>query len=65
MDEGSAQAVQLPSDDEVIAPVTIFDAQGQVVQVVAAAEFRRIHPRDTTVRSPAVFRRRQRDGETP
>ena len=63
--KGSSNAVRLPSGDESIAPVTIFDAQGQVIRVVAAAEFRRIHPMDTTVRSPAVFRRRQRDGGTP
>ena len=61
----SAPALELPSGDEFIAPVTILDAQGQVVRVVAAAEFRRIHPRDTTTRFPAaVLRRRQRDGGT-
>jgi hypothetical protein len=58
-----ANAVRLPSDDEVIAPVTIFDAQGHVMRVVAADEFRRIHPRDATARFPmAALRRRPRGG---
>jgi exosome complex RNA-binding protein Csl4 len=58
-----ANAVRLPSGDEVIAPVTILDAQGQVVQVVAADEFRRTHPRDARARFPmAAVRRRRRDG---
>ena len=34
------EPVRLPSNDESIAPVTILDAQGHVVRVVAAAEFR-------------------------
>jgi hypothetical protein len=59
----SANAVRLPSGDESIAPVTILDAQGQVVRVVAADEFRRIHPRAATARFPmAAVRRRHRDG---
>jgi hypothetical protein len=59
----SANAVRLPSGDEVIAPVTILDAQGHVVQVLAADEFRRTHPRDTAARFPmAALRRRRRDG---
>ena len=36
----SRKVVPLPSDEEP-APVTIFDAQGQVVRVVPAEEFRR------------------------
>jgi hypothetical protein len=30
--------------EESIAPVTILDGQGSVVRIVAAAEFRRLHP---------------------
>jgi hypothetical protein len=37
----SYTAVRLPSGDESIAPVTILDAQGQIIRVVSAAEFRR------------------------
>jgi hypothetical protein len=58
-------AVRLPLEDEFIAPVTIFDAQGHVVQVVAGAEFRRSHPRLATSRYPAAAIRRPRGGERP
>jgi hypothetical protein len=59
----SVNAVRLPAGDDSIAPVTILDAQGQVVRVVAADEFRRIHPRNVTARYPmAAVRRRHRDG---
>ena len=37
----SRKPVPLPSDEEPIAPVTILDAQGRVVRVVSAEEFRR------------------------
>jgi hypothetical protein len=37
-------AVMLPSEDDAIAPVRILDADGQVVRVVPAAEFRQTHP---------------------
>ena len=37
----SWKAVPLPSDEQPIAPVTILDAQGRVVRVVSAEEFRR------------------------
>jgi hypothetical protein len=57
----SANAVRLPSGDEVIAPVTILDAQGHVVQVVAADEFRRTHPREAGRAPMAALRRRHRD----
>ena len=33
--------VRLPSGDESIAPVTILDAQGRMVRVVSAEEFKR------------------------
>jgi hypothetical protein len=39
--EESVTAVRLPSSDETIAPVTILNAQGHVVRVVPASEFRR------------------------
>ena len=62
----SSGAVQLPSGDESIPPVTILDAQGHVVRVVTAAEFRRIHPRVAASGYPAaaVRRQRRRDGRT-
>jgi PHD/YefM family antitoxin component YafN of YafNO toxin-antitoxin module len=36
-----SETVWLPSNDEAIAPVTILDAQGRVLRVVSAEEFRR------------------------
>jgi hypothetical protein len=60
-----SDAVQLPSGDESIAPVTIFDAQGHVVRVVAAAEFRRSHPRVAASPYPAAAIHRQRRGDGP
>ncbi len=36
--------VDLPSPEESIAPVTILDAEGRVVRIVPAEEFRRHHP---------------------
>lgn len=59
----SENGVRLPSSDELIAPVTILDARGQVVRVLPADEFRRTHPRDAAGRSPMpALRRRRRDG---
>ena len=60
-----SNAVRLPLDDEFIAPVTIFDAHGQFVQVVDGTEFRRTHPRLATSRYPAPAIRRRRGGEQP
>lgn len=61
----SAETLGLSVGDELVAPVTIFDAQGQVVQVMAAAEFRRSHPRLDNPRHPmSVPRRRPRSGGT-
>jgi hypothetical protein len=51
--------VRLPAGDESAAPVTILDARGNVVGVVSAAEFRRIHPRLAI--TPLATRRRRRD----
>ena len=53
------ELVRLPSSDESIAPVTILDAQGHVVRVVAAAEFRSTEPRVAASRPPAALRRRR------
>jgi len=36
-----SDAVRLSQGQEFIAPVTIFDAQGRIVRVVSAEEFRR------------------------
>ena len=52
----SSDTIRLPSADEAIAPVTILDAQGRVVRVVSAEEFRRGRPAAT---APGV------DGERP
>jgi len=46
--------VRLRSDDEPIAPVTILDARGRVVRVLAAEEFRTTHPLDGAPRAPAT-----------
>jgi hypothetical protein len=46
----SSETVWLPSSDESIGPVTILDAQGRVLRVVSAEEFRRARPTTTTER---------------
>jgi len=55
--------VSLHADDLAIAPVRILDAQGQVVAVVSAADFRRTHPRDAASQSALTVSRRQRRGK--
>jgi hypothetical protein len=57
----SAETVWLPSSDESIGPVTILDAQGRVLRVVSAEEFRRARPPATAervgdLRPPASLR---------
>jgi hypothetical protein len=47
---GSSETVWLPSSDESIGPVTILDAQGRVLRVVSAEEFRRARPTATADR---------------
>lgn len=56
MMKSSPGAVRLPSQDEPIAPVTIFDAEGRVVRVVPAAEF---HPGGPLPRIHRFERRRR------
>lgn len=51
----ASTAVWLPSPDETIAPVTIFDGQGHVVRIVPATEFRR-----PEAASPGLWRERRR-----
>jgi hypothetical protein len=51
--------VRLPSSEDFIAPVKILDADGQVVRVVSAAEFRETHS------SFAPSRLRPADGRPP
>ena len=53
--------VRLPAGDESIAPVTILDAQGTPVRVVAAAEFRQAHPDRHEAKHSSATRRRGRD----
>jgi len=55
-------AGHLPSAES-IAPVTILDAQGNVLRVVSAADFRQAHPTGAPSGSgPAAARRRYRTG---
>jgi len=53
----ASDAVRFPFAPETIAPVTILDAEGRVVQVVSAEDFRRAHP---VVKIPSGESRRQR-----
>jgi hypothetical protein len=57
-------AVQLPSRDDLIPPVTIFDARGHLVRVVAATEFRRTHGVLLAAGYPATAIRRPRRGKS-
>ena len=53
--------VRLPSGEDSIAPVKILDANGQVVRVVSAAEFRETHSSSAPSRfRPAAGRRPRR-----
>ena len=56
----SSTAVRLPSHDEFIAPVTILDEHGSVLQIVPAAEFRRLHPRSPDPGHARATARRER-----
>jgi len=65
----SSDAVWLPSGDESVGPVTILDAQGRVLRVVSAEEFRRGRPKAPAeridgersgIRIPRAQRRRDR-----
>jgi hypothetical protein len=58
---GTSEAVRLPSAEELIAPVRILDAEGRVVRIVSAAEFRRAHAGAQTSRVAPVAGRRHRD----
>jgi len=62
--------VRLPSTEESVAPVKILDANGHVVRVVSATEFREMHPSFASSRfRPTVGRRPRRPrssaGPTP
>jgi len=41
----SSDAAWLPSGDESVGPVTILDAQGRLLRVVSAEDFRRARPK--------------------
>ena len=58
-------AVRLPSHEESIAPVTILDGQGNVVRVVPAAEFRRLHPSSLDPSHARAEARRERRPAEP
>lgn len=51
--------VRLPSTNDSIAPVRIFDADGHLVCVVSADEFRRSHPTTNTTDSTFTAHRRR------
>ena len=57
----SSETVWLPSGDESIAPVTILDANGRVVRVVSAEEFRRRRLAGGAQGSTTEFRRREEE----
>ena len=50
---------RIAADEEGVAPVTILDGLGRVVQIIPADEFRRIHP--APERPPTHNRRRGRE----
>jgi hypothetical protein len=52
--------VRLPATAESIAPVTILDANGLVVRVVSATEFREMHRSSATSRVRSTVGRRPR-----
>ena len=52
-------AVRLPSTNDAIAPVRILDADGHLVCVVSADEFRRSHPIANTADSTSTAHRRR------
>jgi len=57
--------VKLPDHEESIAPVTILDAQGRLVRVVAAKDFRRTPAAGVTLAGripPTLGRPRSRRG---
>ena len=57
----SAGSVRLPLADDLIAPVTIFDAEGHVVRVVAASDFRgATQPEGEAPRHPSTLRRERK-----
>ena len=59
-------AVRLPSANDSIAPVRLLDADGRLVCVVSAEEFRRTHPTiDTTDSTPTAHHRRPPDRPRP
>src|SRR5262245_20661889 len=53
----------LASSNDIIAPVRILDAQGEVVRVFSADEFRRTHPRVAAGRDFRTAVRRPRRGK--
>ena len=52
-------AVRLPTTNDSIAPVRILDADGHLVCVVSADEFRRMHPTIETPDSTSTAHRRR------
>jgi hypothetical protein len=59
-------AVRLHSANDSIAPVRILDADGRLVCVVSAEEFRRMHPTiDTTDSTPTAHHRPPPNGPRP
>lgn len=62
----TTDAVRLPSTNDSIAPMRIFDADGNLVCVVSADEFRRTHPTiETPDSTSTAHRRRPLNGPRP
>jgi hypothetical protein len=57
--------IKLPDHEEFVAPVTIFDADGRVVRVVPAREFRPNPVPGARPRGPAPALVRSRRGREP
>jgi hypothetical protein len=58
-----ADASGLASSQDFIAPVRILDAQGKIVRVISADEFRRTHPKIAAGRDFPTAGRRPRSGK--
>lgn len=55
----ASEAVRLPLGEETIPPVRILDADGRVLRVMSADDFRREHPTVAATPGSAAARRRR------
>jgi hypothetical protein len=58
-----ADVSRLASSQDFIAPIRILDAQGKIVRIISADEFRRTHPRVAAGRDFPTTSRRPRRGK--